>query len=116
MIENIALESPLATAPVIGYENHAGRTHLGEGVMPLGMVVSSVGHGNNDKSGKDGVRYRNIIGTYLHGPLLSKNPEVADWLIRTALERKFGKPATLQPLDDSTELNANEFMATRLIK
>lgn len=116
LIENIALESPLATAPVIGYENHAGRTHLGEGVMPLGMVVSSVGHGNNDKSGKDGVRYRNVIGTYLHGPLLSKNPEVADWLIRTALERKFGEAAPLQPLDDSAELMANEFMATRLIK
>lgn len=116
LIENIALESPLATAPVIGYENHAGRTHLGEGVMPLGMVVSSVGHGNNDKSGKDGVRYRNIIGTYLHGPLLSKNPEIADWLISGALTRKFDEPATLKPLDDSAELSANEFMASRLIK
>lgn len=116
LIENIALSSQLATAPVVGYENHAGRTHLGPDLMPFGMVISHVGHGNNDTSGADGVRYKHIIGTYLHGPLLSKNPEVADWLIRTALTRKFEKPAMLQPLDDVVELNANEFMATRLIK
>ncbi len=116
LIENIALVSLLASHPVIGYENHAGRTHLGEGLEPFGQVVSTTGHGNDDKSGADGVRYKNVIGTYLHGPLLGKNPEVADWLLATALSRKFGENVKLEPLDDSVELNANEFMANRLIK
>lgn len=116
LIENIALVSLLASRPVIGYENHAGRTHLGAGLEPFGQVVSTTGHGNDDKSGADGVRYKNVIGTYLHGPLLGKNPEVADWLLATALSRKFGENVKLEPLDDSVELNANEFMANRLIK
>jgi CobQ-like glutamine amidotransferase family enzyme len=116
LIDNIALVSPLASHPVIGYENHAGRTHLGEGLEPFGKVISSVGHGNNDTSGADGVLYKNIIGTYLHGPLLGKNPEVADWLLARALERKFGQAIVLEGLDSSVELNANAFMASRLIK
>lgn len=116
LIENIALVSLLASRPVIGYENHAGRTHLGEGLEPFGQVVSTTGHGNDDKSGADGVRYKNVIGTYLHGPLLGKNPEIADWLLKTALSRKFEENVKLEPLDDSVELNANGFMANRLIK
>lgn len=116
LIENIALASPLASHPVIGYENHAGRTHLGADLEPFGKVISTTGHGNDDASGADGVLYKNIIGTYLHGPLLGKNPEVADWLIARALSRKFKAPVALEPLDDSVELNANEFMASRLIK
>ena len=116
LIENVALVSPLASHPVIGYENHAGRTHLGSGVEPFGKVISTTGHGNNDTSGADGVRYKNILGTYLHGPLLGKNPEIADWILATALSRKFGEVVKLEPLDDSVELNANEFMAARLIK
>ena len=79
-------------------------------------MVSTTGHGNNDKSGADGVRYKNVIGTYLHGPLLGKNPEIADWLLKTALSRKFEENVKLEPLDDSVELNANGFMANRLIK
>lgn len=76
------------------------------------------GKGNNDVDGVDGVRYHNLVGTYLHGPLLSKNPEVADWLIQRALERraaKEGRPLpTLSPLDDLEERAANEFMCDRL--
>ena len=116
LIENIALVSLIASHPVIGYENHAGRTYLGDGLEPFGQVVSTTGHGNNDKAGADGARYKNLIGTYLHGPLLGKNPEVADWLLATALSRKFKERVKLEPLDDSIELNANEFMANRLIK
>ena len=116
LIENIALVSPLASRPVIGYENHAGRTHLGADLEPFGKVVSTTGHGNDDTSGADGVLYKNVLGTYLHGPLLGKNPEVADWLLATALSRKFGETVKLEPLDDSVELNANDFMANRLIK
>ena len=118
LIDNIVLSSPLATHPVVGYENHAGRTYLAEGVKPFGAVVSSVGHGNNDADKADGALYRKVLGTYLHGPLLSKNPEIADWLLAAACERHAGRtgesvPALAQ-LDDAEELAANAFMAERV--
>ena len=118
LIDNLVLESPLAAHPVVGYENHAGRTYLGEGVEGFGRVVSSCGHGNNDDDRVEGARYKNVVGTYSHGPLLSKNPEVADWLLARALERRAertGTPAAdLAPLDDSAELAANASMVKRL--
>lgn len=116
LIDNIVLSSSLAKLPVVGYENHAGRTKLGVGVEPFGKVVSQVGHGNDDTSGADGVLYRNCIGTYLHGPLLGKNPEIADHLIVAALQRKLGldAPMELASLDDSVEKAANAYMAQRL--
>lgn len=118
LIDNMVLESPLATHPVVGYENHAGRTYLGEGVEGFGRVVSSCGHGNNDDDRVEGARYKNVVGTYSHGPLLSKNPEVADWLLARALERRAtrtGTPAAdLAPLDDTAELAANASMVKRL--
>ena len=116
LIDNIVLSSSLAKLPVVGYENHAGRTKLGVGVEPFGKVVSQVGHGNDDTSGADGVLYRNCIGTYLHGPLLGKNPEIADHLIAVALQRKLGldAPMELASLDDSVEKAANAYMAQRL--
>lgn len=118
LIDNMVLESPLAAHPVVGYENHAGRTYLGEGVEGFGRVVSSCGHGNNDDDRVEGARYKNVVGTYSHGPLLSKNPEVADWLLARALERRTqrtGTPAAdLAPLDDSAELAANASMVKRL--
>ena len=116
LIDNIVLSSPLAKLPVVGYENHAGRTKLGLGVKPFGKVVSQVGHGNDDVSGADGVLYRNCIGTYLHGPLLGKNPEIADHLISVALQRKLklDAPVKLAALDDSVEKEANNYMVQRL--
>ena len=118
LIDNMVLESPLASHPVVGYENHAGRTYLGEGVEGFGRVVSSCGRGNNDDDRVEGARYKNVVGTYSHGPLLSKNPEVADWLLARALERRATRmgeavPA-LAPLDDRAELAANEVMTKRL--
>ena len=114
----MVLESPLAAHPVVGYENHAGRTYLGEGVEGFGRVVSSCGHGNNDDDRVEGARYKNVVGTYSHGPLLSKNPEVADWLLARALERRTQRTGTptadLAPLDDSAELAANASMVKRL--
>lgn len=84
----------------------------------LGEVVSSVGHGNNDNDKRDGVRYKNVVGTYLHGPLLSKNPEVADWLLARALERRATRTGAsvciLAPLDDSAEVQANDYLCKRL--
>lgn len=114
LIENIALDSPLSPQPVVGYENHAGRTKLGPDMKPFGKVVSNVGHGNDDDSGADGVVYRNCIGTYLHGPLLGKNPAIADHLIAAALEQRLGAPVQLAALDDAIELAANRFMAHKL--
>ena len=118
LIDNMVLESPLAAHPVVGYENHAGRTYLGEGVEGFGRVVSSCGHGNNDDDRVEGARYKNVVGTYSHGPLLSKNPEVADWLLARALERRAertGTPAAdLAPLAESAELAANASMVKRL--
>lgn len=120
LIDNIMLSSSLATLPVVGYENHAGRTYLGEGMHPFGKVTSSVGSGNNDTSKEDGVVYRNCIGTYLHGPLLGKNPEIADFLISRGLEtyrRRNGidtDSVELSVLDDSVEKAANSYMAQRL--
>lgn len=118
LIGNIALKSDLAMCPVVGYENHAGRTHLGVGVESFGAVVSATGHGNNDDDKHDGVRYRNVIGTYLHGPVLPKNPEVADALIARALERRARRSGTpvpdLSPLDDAVEKAANDYIRGQL--
>ncbi len=118
LIDNIVLSSSLATHPVVGYENHAGRTYLAEGVKPFGAVVSSVGHGNNDADKADGALCRKVLGTYLHGPLLSKNPEIADWLLAAACERharRTGESApALARLDDAEELAANAFMADKV--
>ena len=124
LVDNIALESPLAALPVIGYENHAGRTVLDSGACPFGRVISHTGHGNTDEvgpdQGVDGILHKNVVGTYLHGPLLSKNPQVADWLLGRALERWAARTGCtspeLQPLDDAVEDAANAFMAQRIIR
>jgi len=85
---------------LVGFENHGGRTHLDEGVEPLGRVVS--GFGNNGEDGGEGAVSRNAYGTYLHGALLPKNPRFADHLIETALRRRH-KGLELTPLDDRVE-------------
>lgn len=112
IIGNIAVESRISPQPIVGYENHGGRTHLGDGVEPMGKVL--YGHGNDGESGYEGCLYRNVVGTYVHGPLLPKNPGVADYLIARALERKYGS-ADLEPLDDAEELAANKVMFDRLM-
>lgn len=118
LVSNIVLRSSLADEPVVGYENHAGRTYLDEGVEPFGTVVSNTGLGNNEETKQDGVRYKNVLGTYLHGPLLAKNPQIADWLLARALERnakRTGQPLVeLAPLDDAPEKAANAFMCDKL--
>ena len=74
-----------------GFENHGGRTYLGPDAVPLGRVLH--GHGNNDRDGYEGVKRLNLIGTYLHGPLLPKNAWLADHLIALAIERRTGTRA-----------------------
>ena len=112
LIGNVVVESRIAPQPIVGYENHGGRTHLGARVEPLGRVL--FGNGNDGKSGQEGCLYRNVVGTYVHGPLLPKNPGVADWLLSRALERR-GDTGELEPLDDTEELAANETMRKRLL-
>ncbi|WP_241157112.1 MurT ligase domain-containing protein [Adlercreutzia sp. ZJ304] len=119
LIDNIVLDSPLAKHPVVGYENHASCTYLAPDMQPFGRVISRTGHGNNSESCADGAIANSVVGTYLHGALLSKNPEVADWLLQRALARyaaRTGVPAiALEPLDDSVELAANDFMVQKLV-
>lgn len=118
LISDIVLRADGIEQPVVGYENHAGRTFLDEGVQPFGRVISSVGCGNNDVSKQDGVRYRNVVGTYLHGLLLGKNPQMADDILARALQRRAertGQVAVpLAPLDDAVENAANAYMCNRL--
>lgn len=109
---NVAVRTELSDEPFVGFENHGGRTYLDEGERPLGTSTVP-GAGNNGKDGLEGCLHRNLIGTYLHGPALSKNPDLADWLIERALERRVGandaQAATLlplAPLDDGRELAA----------
>jgi lipid II isoglutaminyl synthase (glutamine-hydrolysing) len=102
LIGNCAIEADLGTGPrvIAGFENHGGRTYLGDGERPLGRVLN--GHGNNGRDGFEGVHRDNVIGTYLHGPLLPKNVWLADRLIEIALQIQ------LDPLDDRMEAAAHE--------
>jgi CobQ-like glutamine amidotransferase family enzyme len=110
MIGDVLLETELG--PVAGFENHAGRTHLDPGAQPLGRVVA--GFGNDGESGFEGCRYERAIGTYLHGPLLPRNPRLADWLLAQALaHRTGGEPPELAPLDDELEAQAQAVSAAR---
>lgn len=113
LIGNIVMQSDLFDMPIVGFENHGGRTTIGNN-KPLGKVLS--GYGNDGQSGEEGVVYKNVIGTYLHGPLLPKNPQLADWLIAHALEKKYGKTIELAPLDDTEEKAANDYVYHRFVK
>jgi lipid II isoglutaminyl synthase (glutamine-hydrolysing) len=93
---------------LVGFENHSGRTYLGPGVDPLGRVIT--GSGNNGEDGTEGARYRQVYATYLHGPLLPKNPWLTDHLISMALHHRYpdAEPADLvKPLEDQTEAEAH---------
>ena len=112
LIGNAVIQSDICNAPIVGFENHGGRTTLGPDAKPLGRVLGKT-FGNNGEDGFEGVHQGNLIGTYLHGPLLPKNPQVADYLIAQAYERR-GDVFELAPLDDAIELEANRVMAKRL--
>ncbi|MBI3379565.1 cobalamin biosynthesis protein CobQ [Candidatus Gottesmanbacteria bacterium] len=97
---------------IVGFENHGGRTSLGAKLKPFAKVIK--GFGNNGEDGYEGAVYKNAIGSYFHGPILSKNPHLADWLIGCALEIKYQKDVELEPLDDELEWKAHDFMLKRL--
>jgi CobQ-like glutamine amidotransferase family enzyme len=93
------------TETVVGFENHSGLTELGPGLRPFGKVIA--GAGNNGRDGTEGAVRDNVYATYLHGPILPKNPWLADQLLRITLERRVGAPVELPPLDDGLEGQAH---------
>lgn len=95
----------------VGFENHSGKTYIGN-LKPLGKIVN--GFGNNSQDGFEGCVYKNTFGTYLHGSLLSKNPELADKLIKIALENKYNEEINLSSIDDGLEFKGKNFMINRL--
>lgn len=88
--------------PIVGFENHSGRTKLGAGTAALGKVRN--GFGNNGDDRTEGAVHRNVVGTYLHGPLLPKNPAIADFLIKEAIERKYGQVEIQQSEPEITKV------------
>jgi CobQ-like glutamine amidotransferase family enzyme len=114
MIGDVLLEcelEPGVRRTLAGFENHAGRTHLDASAQPLGRVVA--GFGNDGASGWEGCRVGRAVGTYLHGPLLPRNPWFADWLLEQALARRLGESPELTPLDDELEEEAHSISARR---
>jgi len=119
--ENPSIDSPrlignviakIGGMTIVGFENHGGRTYLGEEVKPLGKVIK--GFGNNGIDETEGAIYKNSYCTYFHGPILPKNPEFADLLIKLALEKKYHVTIKLSPIDNSLEIQARAAIAKRL--
>ena len=114
MIGDVLLECELDRGDrrtIAGFENHAGRTILEDGAEPLGRVVA--GFGNDGESGFEGCRAGRVVGTYLHGPLLPRNPWLADWLLAQAIAHRTGEPPIFEPLTDTLEDEAHRVAAAR---
>jgi len=112
LIGNVSLKCSTLGTQLLGFENHGGKTYLGKTAKPLGNVIK--GYGNNGDDKTEGIVYKNSFGTYLHGPILPKNPILADYLIEKALEKKYKKKISLKKLDDSLENSARLAIAKRL--
>ena len=112
LVGNIVLQcdSPRLQTKLVGFENHSGRTHIGDHT-PLGKVAR--GFGNNGEDGIEGIIYKNVIGTYLHGPVLPKNPVLSDYILQKALERKYGSDVEMPPLDDEAESRTHDYLVQR---
>jgi lipid II isoglutaminyl synthase (glutamine-hydrolysing) len=114
MIGDVLLECELEPGErrtLAGFENHAGRTYLDEGAEPLGRVLA--GFGNDGESGYEGCRVGRAVGTYLHCPLLPRNPWLADWLLAQAIAHRTGELPIFEPLEDGLEAAAHEVSAAR---
>lgn len=113
LIGNIVLETDFIVDKIVGFENHGGRTYIGSH-KPLGKVA--YGHGNHDGAGSEGVLYKNVVATYLHGPLLPKNPALCDYILTNALRKKYPGFIGLSSLDDKLEKKANKYIVNRFKK
>lgn len=110
LIGNVIIDSKFGK--LIGFENHGGRTYLGKNIESLGKVLT--GFGNNGEDKTEGAVYKNSVGSYFHGPILPKNPKLADYLIKLALERKYSSPIKLSPIENPIEEKARKIIANRL--
>jgi lipid II isoglutaminyl synthase (glutamine-hydrolysing) len=114
MIGDVLLEcefEPGERRTIAGFENHAGRTILEAAAEPLGRVIA--GFGNDGSSGFEGCRVGRVVGTYLHGPLLPRNPWLADWLLAQAIGHRTGEAVAFEPLGDGLEAEAHSVSAER---
>lgn len=111
-MSNVLPRADQMSSMLVGFENHGGRTYLGKNVQALGKVV--VGYGNNGEDKTEGCIYKNAIGSYLHGPILPKNPHLADYLIKLALFKKYGDEIKLREIDDTLEWQAHKAILSRL--
>jgi len=112
-IGNIIIKSKLfPRVKLVGFENHGGRTYLADKEQAFATVTK--GYGNNGEDKTEGIFYKNSFGTYLHGPILPKNPKLADYLIQKAVERKYGKKIKLKKIDNSWENKARNFVIDKL--
>lgn len=110
---DVVLESSIFDGKIVGFENRSGKTHIGN-LAPLGKVIE--GDGNNGEDLTEGVVYKNVIGSHLHGPLLPKNPKLCDYVLECALRKKYMEFTKLTPLSDEIETLANEFIVKRYEK
>ncbi len=115
-MQHAACEVSFGEGPqtVVGFENHSGLTELGPGVQPFGRVIA--GAGNNGRDGTEGAVSGTIYATYLHGPILPRNPWLADYLLRLALEHRVGQPVHLAPLDDEIEQRSHAEAVRRALR
>ncbi len=102
-----------AGSALVGFENHGGRTYLGKNIKPLATVIK--GFGNNGEDKTEGAHYKNSFGSYFHGPILPKNPHFADYLIKLALEKKYGERIELENLDDTLAWQAHNAILRKII-
>lgn len=112
LIGDVIVKSDLFDTPICGFENHAGRTDIGT-YTPLGKVL--YGNGSDGKSGYEGLVYKNLFATYLHGPLLPKNPHLCDEILLRALKKKYPYFDGLAPLNDTLETQANQYIAQNFL-
>ncbi len=110
IVGNAVIKSDILGTTIVGFENHSGRVNIG-GYTPLGTSLAGFGH---DGKGNEGVVYKNVIATYLHGPLLPKNPLLADYILTKAVEKRYGTD-NLAPLDDALENAAHDYAVGRFV-
>lgn len=110
--DNVVLQSEIVGGKITGFENHSGRMDIGGG-KPLGKVLCGNG---NDGRGAEGMVYKNVVATYLYGPLLPKNPKLCDYILTNALKHKYPEFERLRELDDLIEIRANDSIVSRFVK
>lgn len=108
------LKSDTCDGRIVGFENHSGKTYLGQEVKPLGRVIA--GNGNNGEDGFEGALYKNVFCSYSHGSLLPKNPMLADHILTMALKQKYRDFVSIQPLNDALEDMAHNSVIERFVK